>query len=780
MDNYKQFITYKLVQKPDGRTDKLPVNPRTGQVCDAHDPGAWMYAAEVRALGLPLAFVFTKGDPFFFIDIDHCLEDDAWSQKALDICAQFPGCAMEISQSGTGLHIFGTMPEVLPHSNKNTVEDLELYTSGRFVALTGTSAMGQASTVPSREAWAWLVSAYFPSKAGVAPGASWSEEPVTEWTGPEDDETLIKKMLSTTSARSVIGGSVTARQLWEADAAALANVFPDATRAFDWSAADASLLSHLAFWTGKDHGRMLRLFERSALADRDKWRDREEYRINTVLYAAGACRAVYDIVKPGQDGTPVPAPVGAATLENGIRPGFQYLAAVDQVGHFKECTYVAQEHRVLIPSGVLLKAEQFRVVYGGYVFAMDDGSNGKSTKNAWEAFTESQAIRFPRVDATCFRPELPAGTVIEDGGLKLVNTYVPIDTPAMVGDVSPFLDLLARLLPVQGDRDILLAYMAACVQYPGVKFQWAPLLQGAPGNGKTLIGRALVQAIGRRYTHLPEAKDIGNKFNSWLGGKLLVIVEEVCNQSKQLDNAETLKWMITNDIVPSQGKGQDQTTGDNRANFILFSNYKDAVQKTEDDRRFCVFYTAQQSFRDFARCGIDGPYFPKLWAWAKAENGWAYITNYLRAYQIPAALNPAGICQRSPETSSTQEAVLQSKTFVEQELIEAIESATVGFRGGWISSMALDRFLQDKRVSLAYNKRREVITKLGYSYHTALPGGRATRRVLIEGGKPRLYMTAGHIARNVMDPSEIVRLYCEAQGYEVPAAGAMPGMVSKG
>lgn len=775
MENHKQFITYKLVHKPDGTTDKLPVNPRTGGVCDAHDPGAWMTAGEVRALGLPLAFVFTKQDPFFFIDIDHCLEGDTWSAKALAICAQFPGCSMEVSQSGTGLHIFGTVPENLPHGKKNTLEDLELYTSGRFVALTGAGATGDASIMPSREAWAWLINSYFPPKAGADPGDTWRDDPVPEWTGLEDDEALIKKMLGAVSARSMVGGSVTARQLWDADAVALAAVFPDSERAFNWSSADAALLSHLAFWTGKDHGRMLRLFDRSALADRDKWREREEYRINTILYAAGACRSVYDIVKPGQDGTPEPAEVGAVPLENGIRPGFQYLAAVDQLEHFKGCVYVSSEHRVLIPSGLLLKAEQFRVVYGGFVFAMDDGSNGKSTKSAWEAFTESQAVRFPRADSLCFRPELLPGTIIEDGGLKLVNTYVPINTPSVPGDAGPFLDLLARLLPIDTDRGILLAYMAACIQYPGVKFQWAPLLQGAPGNGKTFIGRALLQAIGRRYTHLPEAKDIGNKFNSWLSGKLLIVLEEVCNQSKQLDNMESLKWMVTNDLVPSQSKGKDQETGDNRANFILFSNYKDAVQKTEDDRRFCVFYTAQQVFDDFARCGLDGPYFPKLWAWAKAE-GYAIITNFLQNYQIPAALNPAGTCQRAPSTSSTQEAVLQSRTFVEQEIVEAIAVEAVGFRGGWISSMALGQFLQDRRVSIAYNKRRDIMTKLGYSHHIALPGGRATRSVLIEGGKPRLYLTAGHIARNTADPSEIVRMYCEAQGYEVPAAGAMPGV----
>ena len=39
----------------------------------------------------------------------------------------------------------------------------------------------------------------------------------------------------------------------------------DGAGGFDHSSADAALMSHLAFWTGKDMPRMDRLFRRSAL-----------------------------------------------------------------------------------------------------------------------------------------------------------------------------------------------------------------------------------------------------------------------------------------------------------------------------------------------------------------------------------------------------------------------------------------------------------------------------------------------------------------------------------
>ena len=62
---------------------------------------------------------------------------------------------------------------------------------------------------------------------------------------------------------------------------------------YDASSADAALMTHLAFWTGKDMPRMDRLFRLSGLM-RDKYRDRPDYRTATVQNAARFCKAVYD------------------------------------------------------------------------------------------------------------------------------------------------------------------------------------------------------------------------------------------------------------------------------------------------------------------------------------------------------------------------------------------------------------------------------------------------------------------------------------------------------
>jgi len=446
-----------------------------------------------------------------------------------------------------------------------------------------------------------------------------------------------------------------------------------------------------------------------------------------------------------------------------IREGFQFLGLTQQQELFAGCCYIRDIHRVFTPDGALLKPEQFKTTYGGFVFALDS-LNDKITRNAWEAFTESQGVRFPKAHGLCFRPECPPGSMIEEEGRILLNSYVPVPIPRQKGDATPFLNHLAKLLPVRRDRDILLAYMAACVQYPGVKFQWCPLLQGMEGNGKTLIISCIANAVGQRYTHMPNAQDLGNAFNRWLYEKLFIGVEEVYVSDRR-EVLDALKPMITNDRIEIQGKGADQVTLDNRANFIMCSNHKDAILKTRTDRRFAVFYTAQQELADMEAAGMTGDYFPKLYHWLKREGGYAVVTDYLHTYQIPDELNPAGACHRAPVTSSTEEAVALSLGGVEQEIMEAVDEGRPGFSGGWISSMALDRLLESRRDSrrVPQNRRRSVLRSLGYDLHPHLPGGRANSVVPLDGGKPRLYIRTGHPDQALTKGSDIVAAYVKAQ-----------------
>lgn len=759
---------------------KVPIDHRTLQPGSVTDPAIYMnaqdafYMAALYGDAYGVGFCFTENDPCFFIDIDAGYRGGEWSTLTCEIVAQFPGAAQEISQSGTGLHIFGTYKALMAHSNKNVAENIELYTTGRFVALTFNQLSGDVAS-DHTVALTNLTAKYFPPTSIIMP-QEWTDKPVKHWDGIEDDVELIKQACKSKSARAAFGHGATFKDLWEANADALGKAYPDAHsgREYDASSADGALAFHLAFWTGNDCERILRLMLDSAL-HRQKWDDRlEDYlKARTIL---GACSGQTKAYNRGHNRIKE-LPEQAQAVEAKLRVGYQWLTPNMQMEFFKGCCYVSDSpHKIFVPSGELLKPDQFNVLYGGYTFAMDDTGKAKTTK-AFEAFTQSQAANFPKANSSLFVPtELP-GKILDIDGRTYVNTYVPIPTRQIEGDITPFLTYFKKLLPNEHDRNILLAYMAAIVQYPGVKFQWAPVIQGTEGNGKTLLTRCVVYAVGMPHCHLPTASELSEKFNSWLFDKIVIGIEEMHVPEGRLSVLSILNAMITNTDLAMRGMQQEQKMKRNVANFMLNSNRKDAVPKDKSGRRFSVFFTAQQSVDDLERDGMGGDYFPKLYDWLKAD-GYAIVTRYLYTYAIPNELNPAKDCQRAPITSTTHEAITASLGTVEQEIMDAVKENHIGFSGGFISSHHLRRTLDSLHLRRAISvvRRREMLNNLGYDWHPALREGRVNNPIMIDDGKASvLFVHRDHINRSIETSARVVQAYIEAQG---KAAIIPPNVIS--
>jgi hypothetical protein len=698
-----------------------------------------------------LGFVFTKTDPFFVIDIDDArMPNGRWASFAAGILQKFEGAYIETSMSGQGLHIIGSYTGAEPtHLCKNK-QGIELYTSGRFIALTEKDASGDSGK-DCTKALNELVREYFsPPLQQLAPTAN--------ETSDLEDEEVIKNAKNKINPFS----SFNFNRLWERDTCALGVKYPASDgREYDYSSADAGLAQHLAFWTGGNKEQIIRIMLKSALV-REKW-NREDYLDRTVNKAITQQKSFYSpkknsVAKELTENKPVQEVLNVPVL----RDGLQFLSPQQQIEKFKSCVYVLDIHRALTATGELLKPDQFRAMHGGYIFAMD-ALNSKTTTNAWTAFTESQAVRFPRATTQCFRPRLQTGEIIAEGGRLLVNSYLPIDTPRKAGDPTPFLTLLQKILPDPRDQTILTSYLAACIQYKGVKFQWAPLLQGVEGCGKTIFINCVIEAIGRRYIHTPNPEDINNKFNAWLLNKLFVGVEEIYVREDRQSIIETLKPMITSTKgIEIQAKGVDQITADICANFFFTSNHKDAIRKTKNDRRFCIFYCAQQEEHDLKRDGMDGNYFPDLYDWLR-QDGYAIVHDYLATYAIPDEFNPARTCHRAPITSTTQQALQINLGYVEQEIMDAIEENRSGFKGGWVSSIKLAELIKALRRSVPANKRRDIMTSLGYNWHPCLKEGRATTIVMPDDAKPVLFIKDGHPDRALKIPAEVCKAYATAQ-----------------
>lgn len=802
LEAWPQFVAWKALPslKKPGKMDKFPLDWNSGAIVSAHDPRYWTNAPTALVVaprydqghGSGAGFVLTDDDPFFFLDIDNALDlaTNQWSPLAQALCARFAGAAIEVSHSGRGLHIFGRTSSRFEHGTRNIPLGLELYTSKRFAALTGLNAIGSAAT-DCTAALAQTVYEYFPPNASAVMG-EWSLEPVPEYTGPEDDDELIRMALASVpkSAAAAFGAAeeVTFAHLWNADADVLSKRWPDATQPYNASSADQALANMLAFWTGKNCERMQTLMWRSQLV-RDKWTQHRTYLGLTIQKAVALVQNVYSKAR----GPTVPFEVQQAAAEAlgaSVRdPTKEYLPAYDQLEHFKGCVYVHETERIFCTErNTEFKRTSFDVEFGGHVFMLD-GGGAKTTTSAWEAFTLSRVNAPRKVYGMRFLPEIAPGSLFHESGRAYVNAYLPREPLRIKGDVTPFLTHLTKLLPDPNDRQIILSYMAAIAQNPGKKFQWWPVIQGAEGNGKTLLMDVLVYLVGREYAFKPNSHAMsqpgGTKFNSWIYRKLFIGIEEIALSNRR-DFLDEFKTFVTNRDLPVERKGVDQVMTDNRANGMMATNHRDGVPITADTRRYAIFYCAQQEGEPWKQTHGMGPqYFAMLHDWFRGEGdyatfganyGFAITADYLHGLQIADELNPAKLCTVAPRTSSTLDAIQASLGRAEQEVLEAVAEGRVGFNRGWVSSYHLDLLLDRVKAGVPRNKRKTMLKALGYVPHPALPEGRSNSALVKDGNsKSRLYVKEGHLALNIESPAEVGKAYEKAQepGADEPSAAQL-------
>ena len=534
---------------------------------------------------------------------------------------------------------------------------------------------------------------------------------------------------------------------------------------------------------------MLYIARGSALV-RQKWLDREEnYLKPTILDCCGSQKEWYaereapptvhlDTAtatdsSPAGSGAPAlavqvpkapPVAAPAEDLKLGELPLVgEYCSITTMKQLFDGMCYVLDIHKIQLSDGSSIGEQRFNSNYGGPQYAMtSDGQ--RPTKHAWDAYIMSEIHRFPRVETQCFLPGQPTGFIRERDGRKEINSYYPVEIPRLQGDPAPFIDLIQRMLPKGNDAKILLSYMAACCQYLGTKFKWAPFIQGTKGNGKTSIGLVMQYCMSARYTHWAKADQIGEKFNSVFVDKTLVIVDEMYSDDAR-ELQEVLKQMVTSTRIETRPMQAEKIMKDICFNMMLFSNHKNGVRIDIDERRYAPFFCAQQAKSDKKRDGLTKLYFIQLHKWLWEQHGAAVVYDYLMRLEIPDEWNPATHCIEAPETTSTELATTASLGTVEQELLEAIRQRQEGFRSGWVSSFAVDMLLARCRKENMFprNARKDLVTSLGYILHPSLPDGVCTSP-MVDGSMPRLFITKEHAwAVDHLTVEQVKQGYLEAQ-----------------
>mgnify|MGYP001604515528 FL=1 len=259
------WVGYQLRRNKD-RIDKVPMNVLTGRPAKSNDPSTWTdfeTAADLVSQRGYAGVGFMFQPSYVGVDIDHCVKDGAIATYAVEILKALNSYS-EYSPSGTGIHIL--CKGEIARACKISKIGLEIYTKGRFFTVTGNRLENYPAELNECTDALKTIFSRFVDK------------------GPADDIlAIIAKSQDADKFQRLYSGQ------WQND-------YPSQ------SEADLALGNKLAFWTGKDAGRMDSLFRQSGLM-RPKWDEKHfgdgrTYGQSVIEKAVTDCRKVYASNRP--------------------------------------------------------------------------------------------------------------------------------------------------------------------------------------------------------------------------------------------------------------------------------------------------------------------------------------------------------------------------------------------------------------------------------------------------------------------------------------------------
>ena len=271
LQKYKRWSVWKLEPDEKGKSLKIPYNVY-GFRASIHKPSDWTNYETALSILNHLPRIYNglgynlPENKITYIDIDSCISTDGQLDvRAKKILSILPETYTEYSVSGTGLHIL-TFGNVSKGFNNRT-ERVEMYSCGRFCALTG-NVLKPLEPCSDQEALKRLYEMYKPPEKQY----SQHRESFPISLNSLSDEDALKYAERDIRFSSVFSGDTTS---FNSD-----------------SEADLYLCGRLAFWTDRDPEAIDRLFRRSALCDA-KWTKRSDYRKRTISLAISNCQECF-------------------------------------------------------------------------------------------------------------------------------------------------------------------------------------------------------------------------------------------------------------------------------------------------------------------------------------------------------------------------------------------------------------------------------------------------------------------------------------------------------
>jgi hypothetical protein len=279
----------------------------------------------------------------------------------------------------------------------------------------------------------------------------------------------------------------------------------------------------------------------------------------------------------------------------------------------------------------------------------------------------------------------------------------------------------------------LLDWMAFCVQNPGRKIRWSPLIKGCEGDGKSTLATIMSAAMGADNVKVVSAKSLAEGFTSWGEGACVRIMEELrVHNASRLDLLDVIKPYITNDVVPVRRMRTDEYNAPNTQNYLGFTNHNDALPLSDMDRRWWIAFTACQTKDEVAALYHEG-YFSRLMAAIELHPG--AVRRWLLEWKVRESFR-----QHGPAPMSEAKAIMAGSNKSEDDwTVETlVNTGGAGYSEAVVSTSHLRGAIAAAGEHLSDHKYgiNRTLTRLGFVQCPAtIHWDGASRRVWVKDGK---------------------------------------------
>lgn len=299
LKDLKRWICWRLIPREKKNT-KVPMTPKFGKLVNADVTKSenWLTFDEAiswynRGLCSGIGFVLTNQSPkVCCTDIDHCIDADGkLSDVAQAVIATCGNSFVEKSQSGTGIHIWFVDEEF---SGGRKKEPVEVYAADRYIAMTGCRVQSSSTELLTVNGACKAVIAKFIGDSGEgnlfdkparATDSEDKMENVFQFAADaplsDDDRQLIEFFHSDKCRQSDLN-------MFNLFAGNKGDYIKTTGSNDDNSEHDIDLCLKLLYYVGGSGTddeiaqRVLKIFNQSDLAKREKWYQREDYRLRTL------------------------------------------------------------------------------------------------------------------------------------------------------------------------------------------------------------------------------------------------------------------------------------------------------------------------------------------------------------------------------------------------------------------------------------------------------------------------------------------------------------------